>query len=563
MDQVRQRSQELLEAARYAAEEAAGWELLRQMDEEEKRAEDQRVHDFLYNGSDVEEDDGEGHDTDEDDFEWLDPVIMDTEVTERNMTPLPMTSLMANRNNNSNRGTSDTINGWIIDNKDKFNVDYRTLFVDQHKIARGKQKMAEEEKRKRAETVDDINYFGFDSKWTKALVSKEIHGREYSVGGKEDLYVLVSASKDAPEGKYFSNFTPKVNPNDDVRKKARIVADSFNTRMEELGVDTNNIQCLAVDSTNLNTGWENGIITILEHSWDHNVVWIVCSLHIAELPLRKLIQKLDGKSLSGEKWSGPLGKLLNDVNKLPLNPNFTPITEFEMPEIPPDVLSGMSEDQKYLAKIIDILVTGVIPDQFERYEIGTLNLARWLTCASRICRLYISDLSGLGLEQKDLDTLLILVRFIIGGYFPFWMRLKSSPSWLEAPRHYIFFLERFRMMDQKAQDTARSTVQHGAWCLHPENLLQTMLSSEDRDERQFAIKKILQIRAKSGNPAMGNKTVRHRRTPKINFGASSIMDVIDWTKAKHEPVLTYDISSGIVFSDLNLDFRCAISNFYF
>ena len=90
-----------------------------------------------------------------------------------------------------------------------------------------------------------------------------------------------------------------------------------------------------------------------------------------------------------------------------------------------------------------------------------------------------------------------------------------------------------------------------------------MLSSEDRDERQFAIKKILQIRAKSGNPAMGNKTVRHRRTPKINFGASSIMDVIDWTKAKHEPVLTYDISSGIVFSDLNLDFRCAISNFYF
>ena len=92
MDQVRQRSQELLEAARYAAEEVAGWELLRQMDEEEKRAEDQRVHDFLYNGSDVEEDTGEGDDTDEDDFEWLDPVIMDTEVTERNMTPLPMTS---------------------------------------------------------------------------------------------------------------------------------------------------------------------------------------------------------------------------------------------------------------------------------------------------------------------------------------------------------------------------------------------------------------------------------------------------------------------------------------
>ena len=42
---------------------------------------------------------------------------------------------------------------------------------------------------------------------------------------------------------------------------------------------------------------------------------------------------------------------------------------------------------------------------------------------------------------------------------------------------------------------------------------------------------------------MGNKTVRHRRTPKINF------DVIDWTKANHEPVLTYDISSGNVFSD--------------
>ena len=53
-------------------------------------------------------------------------------------------------------------------------------------------------------------------------------------------------------------------------------------------------------------------------------------------------------------------------------------------------------------------------------------------------------------------------------YIPFWFRTKKDSLWYEAPRNYVFLLQRLRMMPMKVQDIVRETVQRGAWSCHEE-----------------------------------------------------------------------------------------------
>ena len=54
-------------------------------------------------------------------------------------------------------------------------------------------------------------------------------------------------------------------------------------------------------------------MTWIEKKLGRKVTWLVCALHTNELLLRHLMEGLDGKTDSKTGFSGPLGKLLNDV----------------------------------------------------------------------------------------------------------------------------------------------------------------------------------------------------------------------------------------------------------
>ena len=54
------------------------------------------------------------------------------------------------------------------------------------------------------------------------------------------------------------------------------------------------------------------------------------------------------------------------------------------------------------------------------------------------------------------------------------------------------------------------TVRSSAWFAHPESVLQSMLCSKERQERQFAVAKIFFI---MGEMEMGDKSVRLRKLP--------------------------------------------------
>ena len=59
----------------------------------------------------------------------------------------------------------------------------------------------------------------------------------------------------------------------------------------------------------------------VEQKSGRKLVWLVC-----DLPLRHLAIQVDGPTLSNNKWSGPLGKMLDDVTELKINPNFIKLT---------------------------------------------------------------------------------------------------------------------------------------------------------------------------------------------------------------------------------------------
>ena len=56
------------------------------------------------------------------------------------------------------------------------------------------------------------------------------------------------------------------------------------------------IKVVGADSTTIDTGYKNGAIRGLECQLHRPLQWIICSLHLNELPLRHLCRKYIGPS---------------------------------------------------------------------------------------------------------------------------------------------------------------------------------------------------------------------------------------------------------------------------
>ena len=174
----------------------------------------------------------------------------------------------------------------------------------------------------------------------------------------------------------------------------------------------------------------------VEKKLGRKLVWIVCDLHTGELSLRHLIIELDGPTLSNNKWSGPLGKMLDSATELEINDNFSKIDVGPaLPELTDNIIKDLSTDQFYGYMIIKAIRTGVLPDRVAHLKIGPVSHPRWLTTALRFLRIWISRH---GLKGKQLQNLKLVVEFIVGVKMPNWFNVKVNPSWLEGPNHVIF-----------------------------------------------------------------------------------------------------------------------------
>lgn len=154
--------------------------------------------------------------------------------------------------------------------------------------------------------------------------------------------------------------------------------------------------------------------------------WFVCDLHTNELPLKHLIQEFDSNTLSNNKWSGPLGKILDSATELEINWKFERVTVcLPLVELEQAVIHDLSTDQYYGYMIGSAIRTAVMPDRLAYLQISPVSHSMWLTTALRFCRIWISHHK---LKGDQLYNLRFIVQFLVGVYLPNWFNIKVKSS---------------------------------------------------------------------------------------------------------------------------------------
>ncbi|XP_065663964.1 uncharacterized protein LOC136085927 [Hydra vulgaris] len=383
------------------------------------------------------------------------------------------------------------------------------LIIDHSKVRRARDKVMNEvaiqfDDYCNKEIIDCI-FFDGRKDLTKVFLTVDGSDRQYPAKVKEEHYTICSG-----DGKYLFHFTPAKEAK---KNHAEIIADKINeyTAMRNINV---HLKAIGGDSTNVNTGCDGGVMHFMELKLGRKLNWIVSALHTNELPLKRLIKLLDGESKSGKKWSGPFGSLLDEATNLEINPFFSKVETGEpLINLSNDVVKDLSTDQYYGYQIVNAIRSGHVPQQLGLLEIGPVNMARWLTTANRICRIWVSHH---GLQGDAAQKLLKLVEFIVGVYFPVWFNIKVKHSWTEGPKHVLYQLKLLQHQSLDIQNTVIPTIKRSAWYAFSESILQTMLCSENKEERSFSVLKILEIRGEGDeNEQLGDLSVRPRRTPDI------------------------------------------------
>ena len=208
-----------------------------------------------------------------------------------------------------------------------------------------------------------------------------------------------------------------------------------------------------------------------------------------------------------------------------------------MVEIPQEILTQMSTDQKTSFRLVEAVKKGHLPESLQYLKCGELSHARWLTTGQRLVFLWTRHH---GLVKKQKQLLELLVRFFINFNFKLYFDIKVKHLIVDAPRHILTSLRLLRSEPKAVTEIISPFIQSGSWHSHPENLLLSLLASNDTEERDFAVDKIL---ANREDNEFGDNSVRMRITPKLNFSAVKLSDLIVWKETKiEEPVFTTDLS---------------------
>ncbi|ESN95353.1 hypothetical protein HELRODRAFT_179421 [Helobdella robusta] len=298
------------------------------------------------------------------------------------------------------------------------------------------------------------------------------------------------------------------------RGTAKEIFTSIITLLKNRNYNLNDVICVGCGGTATDTGWKGGVIKYLEEYLDRPLQWCVCMLHANELPFRHLFLALDGCTSGPREYSGPIGKQLATCeNKTTLL--FQPLTG-HLPDLTKNVVNELSTDQKYLYEICQAVLTGSCSPELANRQPGNLSHSRWLTCANRLLRLYVST-------PDPSESLQILVEYVVKVYAPILFSIKQKTFFKDGAKHIFNLILFSRYLPTNLRTIVDSVIERNAFYAHPENLLVSMLF-DDRDYIwELACRRIIKAR----NTDNGFKQ-RIFKTPKLNFSAKDYTEIISW-----------------------------------
>ena len=359
----------------------------------------------------------------------------------------------------SNRDACKVINACLKD----MGIDVPSNVLEASKLKRQRQIWRRKVVEERRETVKQLECIGFDGRTDETKVCR---GRVMSRNVREEHYTIISYL-----GKqYVNHVSPHSCKADDVA--AQLVCVLQETASMQ------SLTAVVCDGTNLNTGERNGVIRRLELAVNRPLQWLICMLHLNELPLRAVFKHLDGFPTGPHAFSGSIGRVLQeDITRREII-KFKPVDGFTE-QVPDDVCSDLSQDQKYLLRAALAVQKGYADTTaadltfLEKASPGILNHARWLTCANRTLRLYMSS-------ENPSQSLLHLVSYIVQVYAPCWFRIKRFPYCYHGARNFYYMLQRTACYpDDAIRNVVYKPLQRNAYFAHPENVLIAALIDDD------------------------------------------------------------------------------------
>lgn len=548
---------------RQAEEEVEALNFLDQVEDREREKIRSKELEEAFAMEDDEDVEKNGKD-DDDEFLILEHKKMkEVNKTGRNMSEMPLLGFMANKFNTSPREASLLVSAALIDLGFVTAEDCSKL-VDKNKVKRAMERVRERQQVQRDEALLQPGPKGLylDSRNDKCLAKKEIRGNVSVTkeNPKEEHYSIVFHPADKYQDCTFHIMVPKDAPVG--VNKAQYVADLILQKCHEKNMNMDDIVVCGGDSTWSNTGVGHlgGVFLWLERFLEKNLMWSVCSIHILELTPKNLFISLDGPTASGTVYTGGIGRVIKEeVMKLDVDPNFVPLPQYDIPILPNEIVSELSSDQLYLYSIAHVVRTGVVIEEFEKYACGPLNEARWNTRWSRIFKLYISKRDQLNLSEADEENLKLMVHYLMGCYIPAWFEIRLHDHLLDAPVIFLNLMTNLQSQPDVVKTSVGKTLQTGAYSLHEETILQSMLCGDDEEDRRFAIQTIIKNREKAGHPDIGELSPQKRVNPRLQFDAKplTLRNVIVWdARVFREPPLTCNISSRDLWSflDTKMDF---------
>lgn len=294
----------------------------------------------------------------------------------------------------------------------------------------------------------------------------------------------------------------------------------------------------------MNTGRaKTGIILLMENHLKKSLHYFICLLHMIELLLKHLFVVLDGGTASAETYVGPIGRKFKEAEHTPIA-NFTAIS---MGDFPANFDSSLlTNDQKHLYELANAISRGYCSQELASRKIGATHEARWVTKASRILRIYMSE------EQPSIQHrwLTIFIQFI---YLPSIIKIKMKPYFFDGARHFFGIIHEINKhrfdLGPKSCQSLLSTLAENGFYGHSEMIIVAMLTDEDKNVQKSGYDLIEKARGRSKqNPHF----VLKLELPKIiNTDIESYVDLLPAEEDIWEPPSTKEFSDAELSEMIN------------
>ncbi|GBP60289.1 hypothetical protein EVAR_91571_1 [Eumeta japonica] len=174
--------------------------------------------------------------------------------------------------------------------------------IDKNKLRRERKKTREIVTSQQNLSLIPALYFDGRKDQTSTIFEKD--GKRYRRRILEEHISLIKE----PDSKFLGYVTP-------ASGTAKFLEQEIFNFFMNKDISMDDLIAIGCDGTDVNVGKYGGIIRMLEKRLDRPLQWIICLLHMNELPFRHLFEHIDGTTSGPRTFSGSIGKELENCEK--------------------------------------------------------------------------------------------------------------------------------------------------------------------------------------------------------------------------------------------------------